>query len=55
MITVLDETDQVSRDFLDLLLASLKKDNLVSFLPTTNANSLPFNKLWILIYLHFMF
>ncbi|KAL0725922.1 hypothetical protein Bca4012_040521 [Brassica carinata] len=28
MITVLDETDQVSRDFLDLLLASLKKDNL---------------------------
>ncbi|RID56506.1 hypothetical protein BRARA_G03699 [Brassica rapa] len=27
MITVLDETEEVSRDFLDILLASVKKDN----------------------------
>lgn len=47
MITVLDETEEVSRDFLDILLASVKKDNQVSFLPTYKLILLAVNKLWI--------
>lgn len=46
MITLLDETEEVSTDMLTTLLASVKKDNQVRFLPVYKFNSLlPVNKL----------
>lgn len=32
MITIIDETEEVSTDLLDVLLASVKKENQVRFL-----------------------
>ena len=52
MITVLDETEEVSKEFLDILLASVKKDNQVSFLLTYKLILLAVYRLKILICLH---
>lgn len=36
MITIIDETEEVSTDLLDTLLASVRKENQVKFLPISS-------------------